>query len=90
MEMLNANRVVVTGLGTVNALGKTVDDFWSALLAGKSGIGPVTHFDVSELPTKIASEISDFNPADYMDAKDASRTDPYVHFAVAAAKMQNA
>lgn len=85
--MLNANRVVVTGLGTVNALGKTVDDFWSALLAGKSGIGPVTHFDVSELPTKIASEISDFNPADYMDAKDASRTDPYVHFAVAAAKM---
>ena len=85
--MLNANRVVVTGLGTVNALGKTVDDFWSALLAGKSGIGPVTHFDVSELPTKIASEITDFNPADYMDAKDASRTDPYVHFAVAAAKM---
>lgn len=85
--MLNANRVVVTGLGTVNALGKNVDDFWSALLAGKSGIRPVTHFDVSELPTKIASEISDFNPSDYMDAKDASRTDPYVHFAVAAAKM---
>ena len=85
--MLNANRVVVTGLGTVNALGKTVDDFWTALLAGKSGIRPVTHFDVSELPTKIASEISDFNPADYMDAKDANRTDPYVHFAVAAAKM---
>lgn len=85
--MLNANRVVITGLGTVNALGKSVDDFWSALLAGKSGIRPVTHFDVSELPTKIASEVLDFNPGDYMDAKDASRTDPYVHFAVAAAKM---
>ena len=87
MEAFKKRRVVVTGLGTVNALGNNVDDFWNALLAGKSGIKPVSRFDVSELPTKIASEVVDFNPADFMDAKEASRTDPFVHYAVAAAKM---
>jgi len=87
METLNVHRVVVTGLGTVNALGNNVEDFWASLLAGKSGIRAVTRFDVSELPTKIASEIVDFDPANYMDAKEASRTDPFVHYALAASKM---
>ena len=87
METLNVHRVVVTGLGTVNALGNNVEDFWASLLAGKSGIRPVTRFDVSELPTKIASEVGDFDPANYMDPTDAGRTDPFVHYAVAASKM---
>lgn len=87
MESFHRHRVVVTGLGTVNALGHNVEDFWSALMAGKSGIRPVSRFDVSELPTKIASEIVDFDPAQYMDPKEAGRTDPYVHYAVAASKM---
>ena len=87
METLNVHRVVVTGLGTVNALGNNVEDFWASLLAGKSGIRSVTRFDVSELPTKIASEVVDFDPANYMDPKEAGRTDPFVHYAVAASKM---
>lgn len=87
METLNVHRVVVTGLGTVNALGNNVEDFWASLLAGKSGIRAVTRFDVSELPTKIASEVVDFDPANYMDPKEAGRTDPFVHYAVAASKM---
>ena len=87
METLNVHRVVVTGWGTVNALGNNVEDFWASLLAGKSGIRPVTRFDVSELPTKIASEVVDFDPANYMDPKEAGRTDPFVHYAVAASKM---
>ncbi|MDR2769382.1 MAG: beta-ketoacyl-ACP synthase II [Puniceicoccales bacterium] len=84
---MQPKRVVVTGLGTVNALGHTVEDFWGALVEGRSGIRPLTKFDVSELPTQIASEIVNFDPSRYMDAKEAKRTDPYVHFAVAASRM---
>ena len=87
MESFHRHRVVVTGLGTVNALGNDVESFWASLMAGKSGIRAVTRFDVSELPTKIASEVVDFDPAQYMDPKEAGRTDPYVHYAVAASKM---
>jgi len=87
METLDSQRIVITGLGTINALGHNVKDFWDALLAGKSGVRKVSRFDVSELPTKIASDVIDFDPSKYMDAKDASRTDPYIHFAVAASKM---
>jgi 3-oxoacyl-[acyl-carrier-protein] synthase II len=87
MESIHRHRVVVTGLGTVNALGNDVETFWASLLSGKSGVRAVTRFDVSELPTKIASEVVDFDPAQYMDPKEAGRTDPYVHYAVAASKM---
>ena len=80
-------RVVVTGLGTVNALGHNVEEFWSALIAGRSGIRTVSHFDASELPCKVASEVVDFDPSPYMDTKEISRTDPYVQYAVSAAKM---
>lgn len=84
---MQPKRVVVTGLGTVNALGHNVEDFWAALVEGRSGIRPLTKFDVSELPTQIASEVINFDPSRYMDAKEAKRTDPYVHFAVAASRM---
>ena len=84
---MNGVRVVITGLGTVNALGHNVEEFWSALIAGRSGIRIVSHFDASELPCKVASEIVGFDPSPYMDAKEVGRTDPYVQYAVAAAKM---
>ena len=84
---MNGRRVVITGLGTVNALGHNVEEFWSVLIAGRSGIRTVSHFDASELPCKVASEVVGFDPSPYMDAKEVSRTDPYVQFAVAAAKM---
>ena len=84
---MNGRRVVVTGLGTVNALGHTVEAFWSALIAGRSGIRTVSHFDTSALPCRVASEIVGFDPSGYMDAKEANRTDPYVQYAIAAAKM---
>jgi 3-oxoacyl-[acyl-carrier-protein] synthase II len=84
---MNDRRVVVTGLGTINALGHNVEEFWSALIAGRSGIRTVSHFDASELPCKVASEVVGFDPSPYMDAKEVSRTDPYVQYAVATAKM---
>ena len=84
---MEGERVVVTGLGTINSLGHTVDQFWQHLIAGKSGVRAVSHFDPSELPCKVASEVVGFDPSNYMDAKEALHTDPYVQFAVAAAKM---
>ena len=84
---MNDRRVVITGLGTVNALGHNVEAFWSALIAGRSGIRTVSHFDASDLPCKVASEVIGFDPSPYMDAKEINRTDPYIQYAVAAAKM---
>ena len=87
MRLSDTQRVVVTGMGTVNSLGHDVDTFWNALIAGKSGITRVSKFDPSQLTTQVASEVRDFDPSKYMDGKEANRTDPYVHFAVAASKM---
>lgn len=77
-------RVVVTGLGAITPLGNNINDFWESLINGKSGIDTVTHFDVSDFPTKIAGEVKNFNPEDYMDKKDSKRMDPFCQFAVAA------
>jgi 3-oxoacyl-[acyl-carrier-protein] synthase II len=68
-------------------LGHSVERTWEALLAGRSGIGPVTHFDATAYLCRIASEVKDFNPDEFMDPKEVKRTDRYVQFAVAAAKM---
>jgi beta-ketoacyl-acyl-carrier-protein synthase II len=78
-------RVVITGLGTINPLGKTVAGTWDALLSGTSGIGRITSFDASQYPSQIAGEARDFDPLDYMDRKTARRLPRAVHFAVAAA-----
>ena len=64
-----SNRVVVTGLGIISPVGIGIESFWSNLLDGKSGIGPVTKFDVSEMSTKIAGEVKDFNASDYIDKR---------------------
>ncbi|GMX62206.1 beta-ketoacyl-ACP synthase II [Paenibacillus elgii] len=77
-------RVVITGLGVMSALGRDLETFWGNLLSGKSGVSAIESFDVSEYPTRIAAEIKDFNPEDYIDKKEARRMDRFVQFAVAA------
>jgi 3-oxoacyl-[acyl-carrier-protein] synthase II len=79
-------RVVVTGLGTVNPLATTTDEFWQGLLAGKSGVGPITRFDASKFYVKVAAEVKEFDPTQYMDPKVVDRNTRAVHFAVAAAR----
>ena len=82
-----SNRVVITGLGVVSPVGTGKDVFWKSLLEGKNGIDKITRFDASEYKSQIAGEVKDFDPADYMDKKEAKRIDRYAQFAVAAAKM---
>lgn len=80
-------RVVITGLGVISPVGNDVESFWRALISGKSGIGPSTSFDASRFDSKIAGEVKDFEPAKYMDAKEAKRMEKFAQFAVAAAKQ---
>ena len=77
-------RVVVTGLGIISPVGNDVASAWSNIREGRSGIGPVTHFDASTFPTKIAGEVRDFDPAQYVPAKDVKKMDPFIHYAIAA------
>jgi 3-oxoacyl-[acyl-carrier-protein] synthase II len=77
-------RVVVTGLGVISPVGNNVRDFWSSLVAGKSGVGKITLFDASAFNTRIAGEVKDLNPENFMPKKEARHTEPFVHFAVAA------
>ncbi|HEX6081007.1 MAG TPA: beta-ketoacyl-ACP synthase II [Methylomirabilota bacterium] len=80
-------RVVVTGVGAVTPVGNTAEEFWAALIQGKSGIGPVTRFDASPLPTRIAGELKGFDPLRYMDKKDDRKFDPFLKYAIACAAM---
>jgi 3-oxoacyl-[acyl-carrier-protein] synthase II len=84
---MSKRRVVVTGLGLVSPLGIGVDDSWNALVAGKSGVGPITLFDASSFPTRIAAEVKGFDPTKFMDRKEARRNDRFIQFALAAAHM---
>ena len=85
-------RVVVTGMGGVTPVGNDVATTWQALLAGKSGAGPITKFDASKFPVRFAAEVKGFDPVLYMDRKEAKRADVYTQYAVAAAvqAMQDA
>ncbi len=83
-------RVVVTGLGMVTPLANSVDATWSALLAGESGIGPISLFDTSEFPVRIAGEVTGFEVSDYVDAKAARRMDRCSHLVLAAARQAEA
>jgi 3-oxoacyl-[acyl-carrier-protein] synthase II len=80
-------RVVVTGLGALTPLGVTTEEFWSALKQGKSGIGPITRFDATGYPTRIAGEVRNFDEALYIDKKEARRLDPYLKYAIATSAM---
>ncbi|MBE9470325.1 MAG: beta-ketoacyl-[acyl-carrier-protein] synthase II [Chloroflexi bacterium] len=79
-------RVVVTGMGTVNPLGLNVEEFWSGLVAGRSGIGLITRFDASKYHVKVDAEVRGFDPEKHMDPKVVDRNPRGVHFAVAAAR----
>ena len=79
--------MVVTGMGAVTPLGNTVDDFWAALQRAESGVGPITKFDASAYPTRIAGEVRDFEPLAFVDRKEARRLDPCLVYAIAAATM---
>lgn len=80
-------RVVVTGMGAVTPIGNDVPSFWEGLKSGKNGIGPITHFDATEYKAKLAAEVKDFDPTDYMDKRESKRMERYCHFAIAAAKQ---
>jgi 3-oxoacyl-[acyl-carrier-protein] synthase II len=82
---MSRRRVVVTGLGCVSPVGNTVPETWANLLAGKSGIGLITHFDASAFSCKIAGEVRDFNLESYMTSKEARTMDTFIHFGIAAA-----
>jgi 3-oxoacyl-[acyl-carrier-protein] synthase II len=80
-------KVVVTGIGPVTPVGVGRADFWDALVSGRSGLGEVTLFDASDFPVRIAGEVTEFDPTQWMDRKAARRTDRVVHLAVAAARL---
>ncbi len=80
-----SRRVVVTGLGAVTPLGNNVETYWKNLLAGKSGAGPITHFDPEQFTTKIAAEIKDFDPSSVIDRKEIKRMDLFVQYSMVAA-----
>jgi 3-oxoacyl-[acyl-carrier-protein] synthase II len=80
-------RVVVTGIGAVTPLGTGCDRLWEGIRAGRSGVGPITRFDASAFPCRIAAEVRDFNPEDFLPRKEARRMDRFAQFAVATAVM---
>ena len=78
-------RVAVTGLGVISPVGNDVSTFWNALCSGTCGIGPITKFDATDYPVKLAAEVRDFDPRQYMEKLDILHSDVYTHFAMAAA-----
>src|SRR5258708_23341667 len=87
MRPMLERRVVVTGVGLVTPLGIGVDKNWEALMAGRSGIGLITRFDASEFPARIAGEVRDFNPEDWIEKRDIKKMDPFIQYAVASAEQ---
>lgn len=81
-----SRRVVVTGLGAITPIGNNVEEFWNGLKEKKVGIGPITYFDTADYKAKLAGEVKDFDPKQYMDPKAAKRMEKFCQFAVCAAK----
>jgi 3-oxoacyl-[acyl-carrier-protein] synthase II len=79
-------RVVVTGIGLICGSGNTKEEVWSSLLAGRSSIGPITKFDASQFPVRIASEVKNFDPLKFFEKKEVKKMDVFIHYAVAAAQ----
>ena len=84
---MELKRVVVTGLGAVTPLGNTAAETWENMVAGVSGAGPITKFDTEKFKTKFACEVKDFDPAKFIDRKEARKMDPYCQYALSAATM---
>jgi 3-oxoacyl-[acyl-carrier-protein] synthase II len=84
---MDKRRVVITGAGAVTPVGNTAEEFWAALLEGRSGIGAITRFDTTGYATRIAGEVKDFDPLKYIDRKDDRKFDRFLKYAVACAVM---
>src|SRR5690625_4693783 len=84
---MNEKRVVVTGLGAITPLGNNVETLWSNIKEGKSGIDYITRVDKDEFPVSVAAEVTDFDPSDYMEKKEARKMDLFAQYAVAASDM---
>ena len=82
-----ADRVFVTGVGAVTPLGNDPAQLWNGLLEGRSGIAPVTRFDASDQTTRFAAEVKGFDPTEYMDPKEARRSDPFIQYAIASSRQ---
>jgi 3-oxoacyl-[acyl-carrier-protein] synthase II len=81
---LSKRRIVVTGLGMLTPVGNTVEESWKNIVAGKSGIAPITAFDTTDFPVKISGSVKDFDPELYIPKKDLKKMDPFIHFGMAA------
>ncbi|MBI4851401.1 MAG: beta-ketoacyl-ACP synthase II [Acidobacteria bacterium] len=79
-------RVVVTGIGIISALGNTAEETWAGLIAGRSGIENITHFDASEYPVRFAGEVKNFNPEKFIVKKEVKKMDVFIHYAIAASQ----
>jgi len=81
---MELRRVVVTGLGALTPIGNTKDEYWDALVNGKSGAAPITYFDTEKFKTKFACELKNFNPTDFLDRKEARKMDRFTQYAMVA------
>ena len=79
-----SRRVVITGLGAITPLGNTIEENWEGAIRGKSGLGPITRFDADDLPVRIAAEVKDFQPEDWVDKKEVKKMDLFIHYSLAA------
>ncbi len=84
---MSKRRVVITGLGILSPLGNDLASSWDGIVNGRSGIGPITHFDASAFPTRISGEVKGFDPSQWIAPKDIKKMDPFVHYGVAASLM---
>ena len=84
---MSHRRVVVTGMGAVTPLGNDLASTWEGVVNGRSGIGPVTHFDTTGFTTRIAGQIRDFDPTTFVPPKDAKKMEPFIHYGLAASFM---
>ncbi|HWH39313.1 MAG TPA: beta-ketoacyl-ACP synthase II [Usitatibacter sp.] len=84
---MSKRRVVITGLGVVSPIGIGSSQVWENVLKGVSGVGPITRFDASLLPTRIAAEVKDFKASDWMPQKETRRSDTFIHYGLAATRM---
>ena len=82
---MNNKRVVITGIGVISPIGNSKSEFWSSIINGKGGVGPITKFDVSEHTSKIAGEVRNFDTSHLLNSKESRRMDGFVQYALAAA-----
>ncbi len=84
---MSKRRVVITGLGIVSPVGNDIKSAWGNILAGKSGIGPITNFDATDFPVRFCGEVRDFDVTEYITAKDSRRMGEFIHYGIAAASQ---